>query len=109
MKNIGGSLLPSSSPEILTPIKFSAGQMQVIPDEARDTYDLVFTNDGATTILASHPNGYSCRCLAERIAGNERHKYLEQAEYIVLCGGSVDFRAINNARISQYAWAKVQL
>jgi len=109
MKNIGSTLLPSSSPEILRPIPFQDGELVVIPDETADTYRLCFILNGSKSILASHPNGFSCHSLAKRIVAysanspdkEARLSYLEQAEYIILCGGSVDFIAINTTRLSK--------
>lgn len=98
MKNIGGSILPSSSPEILRPIQFKTSvakisTLQVVPDEQRDTYDLVFRgtlfDDERRFVVASHPNGYSCHELAKRMVAGERSRACEQFVYIVACGGSV--------------------
>lgn len=91
MKNIGGSILPSSNPQILRPMPFRGGVFQVVPDYEKDTHRLTF--NGVT--IASHPNGYSCHCLAERIIAGLPYKVQAQANYIVDCGGSSDFSAIN--------------
>jgi hypothetical protein len=106
-RNIGGSLLPSSSPEVLRPILYLDGVLQVIPDEAADTHRLFYIKGEKRTELASHPNGHSCHELAKRIIAYSAHapdkenrlRYLEQAEYIILCCGTVDFVAINRVRI----------
>lgn len=89
-RNIGGSLLPSSSPQILKPMPFSGGVLQVFPDVEGDTHHLKF--NGQT--IASHPNGYSCHCLAERMIAGDARRIQDQAGYIVDCGGSCDFEAI---------------
>jgi hypothetical protein len=94
MKNIGGSILPSGSPEILTVIKFDGswlwpGNLQVVRDEAQDTHHLMLIDGDNKTLLASHPNGYSCHSLAVRMAKLDRAKSHEQAIYIIACGGSV--------------------
>lgn len=94
MKNIGGSILPSSSPEILRPLKFTsmlwAGDLQVIANEEKDTHELwLVISDSERHVLASHPNGFSCFELAKRISNRERVRASEQAVYIVACGGSL--------------------
>ena len=97
MKNIGGSIFPSSCPEILREIAFKTGAkdgtLQVVADEQRDTHDLVFSGkifgDHETFTVASHPNGYSCHELAKRMVSGQRSKACEQAVYIVACGGSL--------------------
>ena len=101
-RNIGGSLLPSSDPRILTPIKYADGVLVVIPLPTEDTHALVFRRGDAETTLASHPNGYSCHSLAERIISGNHQSVSEQAAYIVACGGtslSTDeiFKTIHNA------------
>ena len=85
--NIGGSILPSSSPQVLQPMPYHGGVLQVVPDYAADTHHLQF--DGKT--IASHPNGYSCHCLAQRMISDTPARVQSQAKYIVDCGGSVDF------------------
>lgn len=94
MKNIGNSILPSSCPRILQPAKFNGGILQVKPDEAKDTHSLYFTKAGSETVLASHPNGYSCHCLAERIVSGDADRIANQAHYIVECGGESDWVSI---------------
>jgi hypothetical protein len=83
--NIGHSILPSSCPAILQPMPFKGKVLQVVPDYKADTHHL--TLDGKT--IASHPNGYSCHCLAERMIAGNAEKIKEQANYIVACGGRV--------------------
>ena len=91
-KNIGGSILPSSSPEILKPLAQKStlrpGVLQVVADEQRDTHDLFLIGD-ERTLLASHPNGYSCFELAKRISEQDRSGAAEQLCYIIACAGSV--------------------
>jgi hypothetical protein len=94
MKNIGGSILPSSSPEILTVIKFDGswlwpGNLQVVRDEAQDTHHLMLIDGDNKTLLASHPNGYSCHSLAVRMAKRSRVESADQALHIIACAGSV--------------------
>lgn len=85
---IGGSLLASSDSRILQPLTGKHGTFQVRPLPELDTHALFL--DGH--ILAMHPNGYSCRNLAERIIevweGRRAEAYaLEQFDYILRCGG----------------------
>ena len=87
MKNIGGSLLLSSSPEILKPIQFKNGILIIIPDYTKDTHRLEFHSGDLKIFLASHPNGFSCSVLAKRIVEQISDKIIEQAKYIVRCGG----------------------
>lgn len=88
LRNIGGSLLPSSDSRILTPIKFKGGCLTVKPDSENDTHHLVFEKSGNYRILASHANGYSCHSLAERIISGDAAKILAQLKYIDDCGGT---------------------
>lgn len=91
--NIGGSILPSSCPEIIKPMPFNGKVLQVAPDYGQDTHHL--TLDGKT--IASHPNGYSCHALAERMIAGDVKRIRAQAQYIVDCGGQSDFEAIAKA------------
>ncbi len=86
--NIGGSLLSSSDPRILLPIECPFGSLQVraLPD--LDTHGLFLTRTAGTILLATHPNGYSCRALAERMAAGSGERVTDQAEYIRHCGGT---------------------
>lgn len=88
-RHIGGSLLPSSELRILQPQQGAHGTLQVraLPD--LDTHGLFFNE---TSLLAMHPNGYSCFTLAERMLaaweGKKPVTYaLEQFDYILACGG----------------------
>ena len=86
---IGGSLLPSSEPLILQRMEGPHGALQVRPLPELDTYGLFF---GDGLLLATHPNGYSCHALAERIlaawSGVRDVAYvLAQFDYILACGG----------------------
>ena len=88
MKNIGNSILPSSSPEVLAPLSFGSGVLQVEPNEAKDTHELFLIKGAERLLLASHPNGHSLRALAERMASGSGMRTQEQAEYICRCGGN---------------------
>lgn len=92
-KNIGGSILASSCPQILQSMPFKDGRLRVVPDYEADTHHLQL--NGQT--IASHPNGYSCHALAERMIAGDTKRIQDQAEYIVACGGESNFEAINQA------------
>lgn len=83
-KNIGGSLLPSSDSRILQAVKTPFGTLQVRAIVDLDTHGLFL--DGS--LLASHPNGYSCHALLERMAKREIDRAVEQVKYILDCGGT---------------------
>jgi hypothetical protein len=86
-RHFGGSLLPSGDPRILTVQDCAFGKLQVRVLSELDAYGLFLKVDGRETMLAQHPNGYSCRELADRmIKGNEK-QVREQAQYILDCGG----------------------
>lgn len=87
MKRIGNSLLPSSNPTILAPIKIGTAILQVMPDEKMDTHHLTLKRNDVETIIASHPNGFSCHSLAQRILAGDVQRITEQADYIIRCGG----------------------
>jgi hypothetical protein len=93
-KNIGGSILSSSSPHILQPMPFKSGILQVRPIEKEDTHTLVFVSGSEVITLASHPNGFSCHALAERMIRGEEQRTREQAEYIIRCGGTAHLERI---------------
>lgn len=96
-RNIGGSLLPSSEPRILKPIPYKGGKLIVRPLEDEDTHALYHVTAGGEKRLASHPNGYSCHCLAERMVNGDKTRVMSQAAYIVACGGDADYQAIEAA------------
>lgn len=73
--NIGNSLLPS------TPQLRLLGDFEIKILSDLDTHGL-FHKD---RLIAIHPNGYSLKKLADRM--NNRSRYLEQAQYILDCGG----------------------
>lgn len=93
-KNIGGSIFASNNPRILIPLDFKGGKLIVIPDHELDTHRLEFHKSDGIIILASHPNGFSCRNLAERMIGKIDSFPEKKAEYIVRCGGTADLDSI---------------
>lgn len=88
VSRIGGSILPSSEPRILQPLVGQHGAFQVRPLPELDTYGLFFDD----SLIATHPNGYSCHSLAERTLavweGARDEAYaMAQFDYILSCGG----------------------
>lgn len=92
-RNIGGSLLPSNEPRILRAVEAPFGILQVRPLPEMDTHGLFLrhqetkSHPGGETILAMHPNGYSCYALLERMVQRDVARVTKQAEYILACGG----------------------
>lgn len=91
----GGPVLSPNAPWILTPLPTKVGVLLVQPDSEQTTHILTIDDH----FVASHPNGFSCRCLAERISGERAvpsrmpsHAawVRDQADYIQRCGGKVD-------------------
>jgi hypothetical protein len=87
--NIGGSVLPSSDPSILEPLRGRHGTFRVRPMPELDTYGLVYNE---TTVLAMHSNGYACHSLAKRILtvweGEMDISYaMAQFDHVMRCGG----------------------
>ena len=90
MSNIGGSLLPSTPRPSERIFDHKRGVLRVVPSPELDTHFFTLK----TRILAEHPNGYSCAELARRIVEAwddpcvmSKRRVLEQAAYIVNCGG----------------------
>lgn len=79
-RGIGGSLLPSSDARILKPL----GNLQVRALTELDAHGLFYEG----SLLATHPNGYSCRELAERMVAGDERRVREQAQFILDCGGT---------------------
>lgn len=91
---IGGSILPSSDPQILKPMVGKHGTFLVRPVPDLDTYVLEFeSTDGKyKPTLVMHPNGYTCHGVAERIlkawAGEREIDYvMRQFDHVLACGG----------------------
>lgn len=87
-QNIGNSILPSNNDYILRPSQWNDGILQVRPLYEEDTHSLFFTKDGTETVIASHPNGFSCRELADRIVKGDTERINHQSEFIIACGGT---------------------
>lgn len=88
MQNVGGSLLPSSEARILQPVETPFGTLQVRVIAELDTHGLFHKHAAGETLLATHPNGYSCHALLERMALKDISRTREQVKYILDCGGT---------------------
>lgn len=77
------SILPNSAPHILQPM----GKLVVrlLPD--MDDHGLFYMSEHGDMLLAIHNNGYSCHELAKRMVSGDRGRALEQANFILACGG----------------------
>lgn len=89
-----GQRVTASDSRILAPIECALGRLQVVPMPKLNTHHLVLTTAQGEELLASHPNGYSIRSLAERMASGNHEQTMNQAEYIVRCAGVVQLAAI---------------
>ena len=87
-RHIGGSILPSNEARILLPPKTSYGALQVRVIAELDTHGLFHKHALGESLLATHPNGYSCFALLERMAARETDRAVEQVNYILNCGGT---------------------
>ncbi len=96
-RHVGGSLLPSNSKEVLKLRVSTLGDLQVRVLESADTYALFYRATGAESfrMIASHPNGFSCAELADRmihawtmpLTESRCARVLQQFDYILDCGG----------------------
>ena len=87
-KNVVGSILPSSEFGILQPVETTFGTLQVRVIAELDTHGLFHKHAAGGSLLATHPNGYSCRALLDRIAAKQGARVREQVQYILDCGGT---------------------
>lgn len=87
-RHVGGSLLPSNCPRILQPVETPFGTLQVRVIAELDTHGLFHKHDRGESLLAEHPNGYSCHCLLERMQKRDHDAVRKQVEYILDCGGT---------------------
>jgi hypothetical protein len=83
-RHIGGSLLPSNEVRILRPVETSFGTLQVRVIAELDTHGL-FCGE---SLLASHPNGYSCHALLEYMVAGNTDRARDQVKHILDCGGT---------------------
>ena len=93
-RNIGGSILPSNSREVLRLKEHVNGSFQVKVLKEADTHALYFKHPDATgfTLLVTHPNGFSCDELGKRIIDvwnkkGDVNRAMAQFDYILDCGG----------------------
>jgi len=96
-RHIGGSLLPSGSPEVYRPKIGQHGTFETRPLHEIDTHGLFYSApagavDHGPMLIAMHPNGYSCDELAKRIIAAWRgetppERALDQFDFILACGG----------------------
>lgn len=117
-RHFGGSILPSSDGQILQPMVGAHGTLQVKPLLELESYGLFYTREiqapaggamqtiMASSVIASHPNGYSCHNLAQRILAAWSNpteamidRALEQFDYIMSCGGLGTVRKAMEYRI----------
>jgi hypothetical protein len=88
MRHVGGSILPSNDSRILKPVATPHGVLQVRVIAELDTHGLFYKSDAGETLLATHPNGYSCRALLDRMAARQVDRVRDQVQYILDCGGT---------------------
>lgn len=87
-RHIGGSLLPSNEPRILRPVETPFGILQVRVIVELDAHGLFHKHTAGESLLATHPNGYSCCALLEHMAGGNVEGARQQVQYILDCGGT---------------------
>ena len=87
-RHIGGSLLSSSNSRVLSPTRHPFGILQVRALSDADTHGLFWTHEQGVSLLATHSNGFSCRELADRMASGDQKRVVDQAQYILDCGGT---------------------
>lgn len=93
MRHVGGSILPSNEARILKPVETPFGTLQVRVIAELDTHGLF--HEGS--LLATHPNGYSCHVLLEKIVARDSDGVTRQAQHILDCGGTTrNFHHIRN-------------
>lgn len=87
-RHIGGSLLPSNERRILQPVETTFGTLQVRVIAELDTHGLFHKHAACESLMATHPNGYSCHVLLERMAKGDVDGTRQQVDYILDCGGT---------------------
>ena len=88
MRHVGGSILPSNEPRILQPVETPFGILQVRVIAELDTHGLFHRHAAGKSLLATHPNGYSCRELLDRMVARQVDRVRQQVQYILDCGGT---------------------
>lgn len=87
-RHIGGSLLTSNEARILQPTIAAFGTLQVRVIAELDTHGLFHKHAAGESLLATHPNGYSCHELLKRMAAETADRVTQQVEHILACGGT---------------------
>lgn len=87
-RHIGGSLLPSNEARILQPIATPFGTLQVRVIAELDTHGLFHAHERGESLMATHPNGYSCHVLLERMVKGDVEAARRQVQHILDCGGT---------------------
>jgi hypothetical protein len=99
--NFGNSILPSHNQDTYKLLEGKYGKLQVRPIEELEEHGLFYlaNPDPASPqtvrdwmLVVMHPNGHSCKALAERILqvwrGERRNSFaMDQVQYILDCGG----------------------
>lgn len=88
MRHVGGSILPSNEPRILQPVETPFGILQVRVIAELDAHGLFRRHAAGELLLATHPNGYSCRELLDRMVARQGDRVRQQVQYIMDCGGT---------------------
>lgn len=87
-RHVGGSLLPSNEPRILQAVDAPFGSLQVRVIADLDTHGLFLARPKIETLLATHPNGYSCHVLLARMMQGDVDGVRKQVDYLLACGGT---------------------
>jgi len=87
MRHIGDSLFPPSDKSILQPVETPFGILQVRTIADLDTHGLFHKHARGESLLATHPNGYSCHYLMEQLVKRNATRARQQIQYILDCGG----------------------
>lgn len=92
-RHVGGSLLPSNEARILQPVITPFGTLQVRVIAELDTHGLFHKHAAGETLIATHPNGYSCHELLKRMADRNTdrvtaERVARQVKHILDCGGT---------------------
>ena len=87
-RHVGGSFLPSNEARILQPVKTHFGSLQVRVIAELDTHGLFHKHERGESLLATHPNGYSCHELLKRMNDGSADRVRAQVQYILDCGGT---------------------
>lgn len=87
-RHSGGSLLSSNEARILQPVATPFGTLQVRVIAEVDTHGLFHKHAAGESLLATHPNGYSCHELLKHMEAQKIRHIMQQVKYILDCGGT---------------------